>query len=258
MCIRDSLTTVLGIGYAIIWNLFVYGTVPPLTQIRSFLFGAACLFAPYLANQVREAFEPSGTPTTPANAPPATPAEGLITGVSPSEILADANPQPIRITGSGFQPNIAVVLIDPSGTPTTLTNAQGLSVEPTLILVNATLGPAGWWKVTVNNPGANPSNAKAFTVTGKPVIQAHDPQNVHVQAGAVPFTLRGTGFRAGLSIALTNPAGNVTNVAAADILNWTPESVQIRATLNAAGDWRVVITNPGPNNSNIYTFNVGP
>lgn len=54
------LTIVMGVGYAVIWNLFVYQKVPDLSQVKSFLFGAAVLFAPYLANQVREIFDPSG------------------------------------------------------------------------------------------------------------------------------------------------------------------------------------------------------
>jgi len=54
------LTIVLGVGYSVIWNLFLYGKPPDgLSDVRSFLLGAACLFAPYLANQLREAFEPS-------------------------------------------------------------------------------------------------------------------------------------------------------------------------------------------------------
>ncbi len=53
------LTIVLGVGYSIIWNLFVCGNVPDLAGVRSFLLGAATLFAPYLANQLREIFSPS-------------------------------------------------------------------------------------------------------------------------------------------------------------------------------------------------------
>ena len=249
------LTTVLGIGYAIIWNLFVYGTVPPLTQIRSFLFGAACLFAPYLANQIRAAFEPSAAPTPPANVKQATPPETVITGVSPSGILVNSNPQQIQITGTGFKKSPAVVLTDPSGTATTLTNAQILSIEPTLITVNAMLGTAGSWKVAVTNPGANSSNAQEFTVTGKPVIQTHEPKVVKANAAApTALTLLGTGFKNGLEVALTNPTGNVTKLAQGNF-DVKADSVQIRATLTA-GDWKVVITNPGPNNSDIYTFTV--
>ena len=54
------LTTVLGIGYATIWSLILYQKPPEkLSEVRSFLLGAACLFAPYLANQLRAAFENS-------------------------------------------------------------------------------------------------------------------------------------------------------------------------------------------------------
>ncbi len=53
------LTIVLGVGYTIIWNLLLYQKPPDLSEVRSFLYGAACLFAPYLANQLRATFEKS-------------------------------------------------------------------------------------------------------------------------------------------------------------------------------------------------------
>lgn len=54
------LTIVLGVGYTIIWSLFLYQKPPDnLSQVRNFLYGAACLFAPYLANQLRAAFDSS-------------------------------------------------------------------------------------------------------------------------------------------------------------------------------------------------------
>jgi hypothetical protein len=250
------LTTVLGIGYSIIWNLFVYGTVPPLTQVRSFLFGAACLFAPYLANQARAAFEPSAAPAPPpAPAKPTSTATSVISGVSPSKVLANANPQQLRVTGSGFQPNLTVELTDPTGASTNFQGGQVL-VEPTLITFNATLGRGGTWKTVLKNPGEDPSGPKTFTVTEKPAIQKHDPADLHVNAGAIPLTLSGTGFQASLTVALTSPSNVVTQVDAKDIVEVKPESVRINVTLNAQGNWMVVVTNPGQNNSEPYTLAV--
>jgi hypothetical protein len=55
------LTIVLGFGYAAIRHLVMCGNVPDLSGVRNFLFGSATLFAPYLANQVREAFTQART-----------------------------------------------------------------------------------------------------------------------------------------------------------------------------------------------------
>jgi hypothetical protein len=50
------LSVLIGIGYNLVWSLFVSGKVPDLKGIGQFLFGMALIFAPYLANQAREAF----------------------------------------------------------------------------------------------------------------------------------------------------------------------------------------------------------
>jgi hypothetical protein len=51
-------TILLGVGYAITWNLLIYHKPPDnLSEIDSFLLGAASLFAPYIANQLRAAFQ---------------------------------------------------------------------------------------------------------------------------------------------------------------------------------------------------------
>jgi hypothetical protein len=64
-------TILLGIGYAIIWNLLIYHKPPDsLSEINSFLLGAASLFAPYIANQLRVAFtSPPGDKSTEKAAP---------------------------------------------------------------------------------------------------------------------------------------------------------------------------------------------
>jgi hypothetical protein len=51
------LTVIIGLGYYLIWSLFVSpGKVPDLTGVSRFLYAMALIFAPYLANQIREAF----------------------------------------------------------------------------------------------------------------------------------------------------------------------------------------------------------
>ena len=85
------LAIVLGIGYSIVWNLFT-GAAGNLNlgEIRKFLFGAATLFAPYLANQLRAIFDESSTTKTavpgaqqpPAAVAPAAPAPAHATPVA--------------------------------------------------------------------------------------------------------------------------------------------------------------------------------
>ena len=51
------LSMFIGVGYYLLWALFCTGTVPQLWEIVRFFYAGAAMFAPYLANQIREAFE---------------------------------------------------------------------------------------------------------------------------------------------------------------------------------------------------------
>src|SRR5262249_27244156 len=49
----------LGVGYAMIWSLFMRGQIPALEGIGPYLMGGAALFAPYAFNQLKDAFKPA-------------------------------------------------------------------------------------------------------------------------------------------------------------------------------------------------------
>lgn len=158
------LSTVLAIGYSIVWSLFVFKEVPDLSSVRSFLYGSACLFAPYLANQLRNMFAP-GTPAEPATPPVSVPESQTITAIIPATLEAKPTSQPLKITGNGFRQGAQVVLTAPDGTCTRIDAANLSLLQPTLIEVPATLATPGTWKVAVANPGANPSPACSLQVT---------------------------------------------------------------------------------------------
>ena len=48
----------LGIGYSIVWSLFVTGRLPSLDGVGTYLLGGSALFAPYAFNQLKEVFGP--------------------------------------------------------------------------------------------------------------------------------------------------------------------------------------------------------
>jgi hypothetical protein len=243
------LTTVLGIGYSIMWNLFIYGTIPDLTQVRSFLFGSACLFAPYLANQVGWMFSPSGTPKPAEAATPST----AITGVAPAQLRSKPTVQTVSLTGTGFQSGLAVTLTDPQDTPRTLAATEIVSVDPTLVAASLVLDTPGSWKVAVANPAAAPTSVFLFTVFGPPAINQTDPGALtHNAAAAQQFTFVGTGFMSGLTLTLTGPNGAVPSF----INSLDSTHVVVTATLADAGAWNVVITNPGNYASPQFGFTV--
>ncbi len=238
------LTIVLGIGFSVIWNLFVYGTVPQLTQVRSFLYGAACLFAPYLANQLRSVFDSSsgnGAATLPS-----TPAAGeiSITGISPTRPLKQAVSQVLRITGSGFREDLTVTFTQPDGT--TLAHPPVESVDPTLVVTHATLDTPGNWKVAITNQGGNPSAPFGFTVVGPATIIRIDPAAIVHAAAPRIITIVGSGFGSDLTVSLRRPDNTVIKIpAAASVV--TAGEVRVNAILDVPGNWTAIVTNPGPN-----------
>lgn len=246
------LTTVLGIGYSIIWNLFVRGVAPELASVRSFLFGAACLFAPYLANQAKLAFRSSGGAGEPGKSGAAVPRGPAIAGVSPGQVVANAAVQTVRFTGSGFRPAAAVMLTDPTGVQDQVAAAHVDSIDPTLITVTVTLATPGVWKVTVTNPNENPGPPYGFAVSGPPAITRIDPAAITNDPATRDFAFIGSGFMSNCTVVLTNPAGAVVASAVAGV---TSTRVNVRAALNAAGPWSVIISN-GTNASQPFTFTV--
>jgi C1A family cysteine protease len=100
-----AVPVVIGVAYAIVWNLIVNGKCPDLSGVRTFLTGISLTFAPYLANQVRSVFDPGlgskpASPSTPLPAPqPVTPVPQGQGPISPLGPL----PQPTPVPGAAAQ-----------------------------------------------------------------------------------------------------------------------------------------------------------
>jgi hypothetical protein len=116
----------LGFGAYAVWSLFHSNSLPSLSLALALLTGAATLFTPYFANQVK----------TGVSSVLATPTPMQITLVSPSS-LARAAATNVSVLGSGFQPGVTAVLNDTAGAPAgTIDGLQVLS--PTQLLMRIT------------------------------------------------------------------------------------------------------------------------
>jgi len=251
------LTTVLGVGYALLWRLFVYGSTPDLTQARNFLFGSATLFAPYLANQVREVYSPSNpTPGKDSVTDSQAAAGARISGIDPPAPESRAAAQAVRLTGSGFQRGLVVSVTDPRGTSHSVTGNAVISVSPTLAAFNLVFGQPGEWRVTVTNPAESASDVFRFAVLGAPTISGLNPNSPQSNANAQKLILIGEGFMDGLAVALSSAtAARNLNLAGAAIASVSPTQVVVYPILDVAGaDWRAVVTNPGNRESTPFTF----
>lgn len=246
------LAVVVGMGYSIMWNLFVYGTVPDLSQVRSFLLGSATLFAPYLANQISSAFTPSAKVAAGGDA-----AGVAITGIAPAEPGVDPAAQTLHLIGTGFQPGLSLTITDPAGAAQTVSGADITANAPTQVSASVTMNLPGTWKISAANPGGAACSPLMFTVFGPPTITGVTPAGLRVNAaGTQPLTFAGTGFISSLKVVLTPPAGAAPITVKADSV--TSTSVAVQAALTATGPWSAVITNPHGHASAARDFTVDP
>jgi len=248
------LTIVIGIGYAIMWNLFIYGTVPDLSEVRSFLYGSACLFAPYLANKLSGVFDPSGKSKIDA-----TPAQTAITGIGPASPTAATNKQLIHITGMGFKPGLVVTLTDPQGGLQKVDSSDITAVADTVISANVTLAIPGGWNITVQNPPTEASQSFIFTVAGPPTIsgiKGGSPQKAN--ATEQEWTFTGTGFMSGISVTLTgqDASGAAVSATVTAVTAVSSTTVTVKAILNVAGDWKAIAMNPPNFASPAFAFKI--
>lgn len=244
------LAIVVGIGYSVMWNLYIYGTVPDLSQVRSFLYGAACLFAPYLANRLSGMRRP-GAKADGGEAAVRT----EISGVVPPSFVASAAEQALQVTGSGFQRGLSLTFTDPAGGPPQVVSGDAITaVTPTLAGSSVVLNTPGTWKVAVTNPAEEPSGDFVFTVMGAPTVKAISPAQPKHKAEAQRVEITGSGFMSGLTVEFTSPgrttvAGSVASVNATHVL--------VDVQLAEKGDWKVVASNRGNRASAAFEFNVG-
>jgi hypothetical protein len=103
-----AVPTVIGVGYAIAWNLIVNGYCPDLGGVRALLIGISLTFAPYLANQVRSIFDSRVSPAPSVlgpspQPPPAVPVQGspVPSGPLPQPTPAPA-PTAAQISAAGL------------------------------------------------------------------------------------------------------------------------------------------------------------
>ena len=245
------LALVVGVGYSIVWDLVVCGESPDLSGIKTFLIGMAAIFAPYVANQVREAFDSSNQTPKPDSAKTAGTASLVITSVNPAVLTASPNAQNFSFVGAEFDTWMSVTLVNPNGRTIQVAPANVTVTGPTQCGITAVLDRGGSWKAVITS--AKGSSAPfIFSVRAPaPVINAIAPANpAH---GAVTLTVDGNDFMPNATATLVAANNSETNAAC----TWTNATqLQVSVTVPNAGAWTIRIANPGNDRPNVRPFNV--
>ena len=167
-------------------------------------------------------------PSSPTPTPPATfsvlsmfPAEGLRVGGTVT-----------RISGTGFQSGDTVT-VDGSRVDATVLSAYTISIK-------MPAHAAGNVDVTVisaiNQARASVPGGYAYVVTTAPVISELLP-NIGSTDGGALITIRGTGFRSGLTV-------SVDGIVSTDYYRVNSTTIQLYTRGHAAGTVEVIVTNP--------------
>jgi hypothetical protein len=95
-------------------------------------------------------------------------------------------------------------------------------------------------------------------LTAAPVISGVQPDRPRASPSQQTLILAGQGFVPGMAITVIDPAGSAQDVPAGGIANLKPTSVEIKVTLELAGEYSVTATSPSGTPSNAFGFLVGP
>ncbi len=129
----------LGIGYSVIFRLLSGGAVGDLTGLGTFLVGAAALFTPYLANQIKSAAigianAQSAAPSSAASSAPT----ATVTSISPNVVHGGA-PQVLTATGAGLTTVQSAVCTLENGSESPIAPANVNVLNAGAVQVNVTM-----------------------------------------------------------------------------------------------------------------------
>jgi hypothetical protein len=183
-----------------------------------------------------------------------------ISSVAPNPAPPTSSPQAITVGGRNFVDHLTLSIVTPSGAVMQYADEAITYRRDTSVQAMVTLAVAGTYRVTVTNPDGKASSP--FTLTAKspaagPSISAIEPQDLARSTNPQTLTVIGAQFVPGLTAMITDPAGTVITINGSAVGQVSPTSVSLTATLEIAGNYEIVVTNPSGGVSNPFGFKVG-
>lgn len=174
-----------------------------------------------------------------------------LSSIVPSVVQVGSGAISLTANGAGFVVGSSV-LVD--GAPRTTSYLSGTQL--TADLPSTDFATAGSRTITVFNPspGGGTSGGLALAVKSLPAISALEPCGVVAGSGAFSLTVRGANFVNGATATFGGTSVAVTFVSSTQLTAAIPAALV--ATAPAGDAAPVVVTNPGPDVSNVASFGV--
>jgi hypothetical protein len=179
-----------------------------------------------------------------------------ISSITPAGHMQDA-PQTLTIAGRNFAERLTLEVTSPEGQMQVLSGQDIRDLRDSTFQVSLLINRPGVWAFLVRNTDGTASNVFQYRVppaSATPAIERVDPSSVSRDARPQRFTVVGRNFEYGLTVTVTDPAGEVTTIASSDLGTVTATSFTIDLTLSMAGDYSLLVNDPAAGTSNSVTI----
>jgi hypothetical protein len=163
----------------------------------------------------------------------------MLTSLSPLSVVAGSSATTLQASGTGFVPG-AKIVFGATDLTTTFTSSTTISATiPASLLINSGSQPV---KVVNPAPGGGASTNISFTIANPAAsIQGINPSAAFVGSAAVALTVTGSGFVPGSNVLFNGIVLATTFTSGSEVRATIPA-----ASLGAAGDFPVAVSNPPP------------
>lgn len=182
-----------------------------------------------------------------------------VTAITPTDLVAAPKARAITVAGRYFQDGLSLSVTTPGGQVVEYKGNVIADRRETSFNATVTLADAGNYEFVVVNPDgrtSRPFRIQVKTASQLPAISGVKPTALNKGVSPQTITVDGSRFMAGLTVMVTDPAGNVQTIPSPDVAQVLPESFQITLPLEIAGTYEIIVKNPDGAVSKTFTFEV--
>jgi hypothetical protein len=183
-----------------------------------------------------------------------------ITGVAPDTPAPSRTSQSLVVQGREFAQGLSLSVTSPTGAVADYRGNAIAEQKESSFRVAVLLADAGTYRLVVSNPDGQSSMPFSLGVKAPsdgPIVREVKPTGLRISTSPQTLTVEGARFEAGLIVTLTDPAGGVQSLGGDAIHNVLPGSFQMTVTLETAGRYELIVTNPNGKVSSSAGFDVG-